>query len=149
MIITKINILGTILAAAFCLAGSMATATPITFGSFTGTFPYTENGFTVMPTQTPSTGGWGGAYLGGIATWSGGVIGFNSPGHPEYGSAAGAIEVTCINNGLFFFNSVDLYGGGEELCNYTIAGLLNGSTIFSSGGGDWDTLLTINGNPSL
>ena len=148
------NIIGAILPVALCLVASMAMAVPITFGGFTGSFPYTANGFTVIPTQTPGNGGWGGAYLGGIGTGSGGPIGRNSSGVFEYGSSTGTIEVTCNNNGLFFFNSVDLFGGVAEACNYDIAGMLNGTKIFGADGGldQWQPIpeyVTINGNPSL
>jgi len=154
MIISKISIIKAGLVAASCMVSSIATAVPITFDNFNGTFPYTENGFTVMPTQTPSDGGWGGA-LGGIGTQSGGRIGTKPNGDPDYGTPAGTIEVTCNDNGLFFFNSVDLFGGPTEMCNYTIVGSLNGSTVLSEGGslktGDpsTDAYALINGNPSL
>lgn len=154
-IFAKINKLGkVVVSAAFCLAASTAVAVPITFRSFTGAFPYTENGFTVMPTQTPDNGAWGNGWFGGIGTRSGGAIGINSSGYLEYGTSTGTIEVTCANNGLFFFNSVELFGGIAEACNYNIIGMLNGSTIFSEGGGldPWQPVpgyVTINGDPSL
>jgi hypothetical protein len=145
------NFIKAVLSAAFCLVASMAMAVPITFGNFTGTFPYAENGFSVTPTQTPKGGSWGGA-SGAIVAGAPGIQNPNPFAGPGIGAGVATIEMAC--GGLFFFNSVDLLGSAHEDINFSITGLLNGKTMFTDSG-QLDTFEIgnpynlIGGNPSM
>ncbi|MGH7951078.1 MAG: hypothetical protein ACREFE_04045 [Limisphaerales bacterium] len=107
-----------------CFLFSIAKATPITFDEFDGTFPCSENGFTVTPTQTPAAGPWQ-TYGGGIGIYGGG----SSPSDPS----AGTIEIA-LNGNSFFFNSAALGEGYGDPGQFSFTGLLDGSTVFSFDG---------------
>jgi hypothetical protein len=139
VIFQKMNKIKAILLAAFCIVSSIATAVPITFNNFNGTFPYAENGFTVAPTQTPAGGAWQ-VGQGGIETTAPqNFVGLTVlPGGfqvPDFQTSPGTIEINSGASGLFFFNGVDLRGGTAESCYYDIVGLLNGTTVFTDSGG--------------
>ena len=115
------NIYKAALLAVFCLISSLAIADTITFDGFTGTFPYSENGFTftllslqadasvhVQPNQIEV----------GISITSNNV------------PAQTTIEITYQNNGLFSLNSLS-YEGAPEYWNCVFTGLSNNATQFN------------------
>jgi hypothetical protein len=107
-----------------------ASANPLTFGGFTGTFPYVENGLAVTASQTPPGGAWN---LTGANTL-GAVAHLNAPN-----VAPGAPGTINVSGGPFHFLGVELAAGpaGGQIYapltfDYSITGSLNGVTVFST-----------------
>jgi hypothetical protein len=97
----------------------------ITFGGLGGStgdalLPYTENGFIV----TPITGRWMEMTT---TSPTPGVTGNPGPSIWEDTFTA-SLEITEASGGQFTFGSVDLWG---RTADYTIEGLLNGTTVFT------------------
>ena len=109
----------------FCLLAATAGAVTLNFGGYSGTLPYTENGFNISATQAPVGGSWSGGP---------GVVGAFSPQNLSLGSQVGTLKVMLIGGGLFFFNSVDLTGTANEQFNYSITGFLSGTSQFADNG---------------
>ncbi len=121
-----VKIIRPLLCAAVCGAAATASAVTITFGGFGGTFPYSEGGFLVTPTQTPVGGSWSGG-AGGIGT--------SAPQNLNVGAQIGTIQIALVGGGLFFFNDVSLRGATAEACDYSITGWLSGTSRFTENGG--------------
>lgn len=114
------------------LAPILVQANVITFGGYSGSFPYVENGLTVSAPLTPADGNW---TVSGPAT-VGTTAHLSSPN-----STSGGPGTLAVGGAPFYFSSVDLAAGpaGGQIYGplsflYTITGSLNGATVFSASG---------------